>query len=377
MKKAILLIAALLVCGSLAFADYSIGCWGRTVFNMAGGSSAANSQVSLGWGPNWGGQDLTRMGVTLSFSSSSLSFKITEYFNGAPTSGNSNFDLVNMYGSCKVIPDMLTVIVGRVRGDGFDDFRGNGPNPNSDQNNNLGRMAGWGLWIVFQPKDLGLEIAVNMMTPPPGTQPGYNVHWEIGGGFATPYRWEQQLHNINVAGSYTIPDIARITLAFMNQCVGDNTVFVSDWTANESLYEIYGRVDLLAITGMTLYVDGAYTGFELTRLQNLQLDLGFGYKIGDLGLYLVGKFNLPLETAGGDPSVAANLEVTYGLKPITLGLIVGTNISFTPGSNMQIAFQPYVTLDDVSLRISFNYQLNTDGVTDNTWNVPIHFTFSF
>jgi hypothetical protein len=380
MKKAILLIAALLMIGSLAFAEYSIGCWGRTVFNMAG--SNANGPIGVGWGPNWGGSGCTRMGVTLSFSSKTLSFKITEYFNGAPGGAdalgdNGNFTMVNMYGTCKVIPDMLTIIVGRVMGDGFDDFRKNSPNPNSDLNNNLGRMSGWGLWLVFAPKDLGLEIAVNMMTPLPGSE-GYSVSWQLLGGFNHPWNWETQLHNINVAASYNIPDILKITAAFMNQCADNSGADTRTANGtNESLYEIYGRIDLLAVQGLTLWVDGAYTGFETNTPSKLQLDLGFGYKIGDLGLFLAGKFMMPLETlAGNDMTIDARLEAQYTIKPITIGLCVGYGYNVTVGTNMQIEVQPYVSLDDINLRVAFDYLLNTDGTAGN-WNVPVFFTFSF
>ncbi|MBN2354141.1 MAG: hypothetical protein JXD23_16350 [Spirochaetales bacterium] len=402
MKKAILLIAALLAFGSMAFAEYSIGCWGRTVFTMAGGSSDAGSTVGVGWGPNWWGS--TRMGVNLSFASSTLSFKITTYYNGAFSNtgeginaplvstnvtgtadlitgavtgtgsgtlagGPNNINMSNMYGSCKVIPDLLTVIVGYNNGDGFDMFRMNGPNPNSDQNNNLGRMSGWGLWLVLEPKDLGLQVAVNMMTPTPTG----NAAWGPLGGFDAGFSWERQIHNINVAAAYTIPDIVRITAAFMNVYNGMRTHVVDATTGSN--YEIYARFDLLAITGMALYLDGSFTGLEAERAMSLQLDLGFGYKIGDLGLYLVAKGTIPLEA--GDPQIEANLEVTYNIKPITVGLIVGSSVPLASGANMTFEFQPYVSLDDVSLRIAFDYRLNTLSGSTNYWWVPIFFTFSF
>jgi len=379
MKKAILLIAALLAFGSMAFAEYSIGAWGRTVFNMAGGTTDSGSIISMGWGPNWWGS--TRMGVNLSFASATLSYKITCYYGGAfsdtgenqpstgapLTSGNLNFS--NMYGSCKVIPDLLTVIVGYNNGDGFDMFRGNGPNPNSDMNNNLGRMAGWGLWLVLEPKDLGLQVAVNLMTPAPAG----NVSWGPLGGFDRAFSWERQLHNINVAAAYTFPDIMRITAAFMNLDDGGVTWVTTDTSG--SYYQIYARIDLLAVTGLTLYVDGSFTGLEAERNMNLRLDLGAGYKIGDLGLYLVGKCNIPLEV--GDISFAANLEALYTIKPITVGLIVAAEISTTSGANMVFEFQPYVQLDDVALRIAFDYKMNTVNLPAGSWNVPIFFTFSF
>ena len=217
-----------------------------------------------------------------------------------------------------------------------------------------------------------MEVTVNLMTPPPNGV----VHWEPTGGYDIENDWVYMLHNINVAASYTIPDILKITAAFMNQDATGKATNVNT-PANPSFYEAFARVEVLAIQGMTLWVDGAFTGFESTDYA-LQTDLGFGYKLGDLGLYLAAQVNIPLTAASTNIRLAGNLEVTYNIKPITIGLIVGGvyNTEAT-GNIQQLAIQPYIGLDDLSMRIAFDYFIQQGDYAYNYWQVPIFFTFSF
>src|SRR4030042_6772196 len=105
MKKAILLIAALLLVGSMAYAAPSFGIWGRTVFVLAG-QTANNTQIYQGWGPNWMGSG-QRMGLHATFTNDKIEFKFTFYMNQTTIAPS------NLYGTVKFIPDLLSLYVGQ------------------------------------------------------------------------------------------------------------------------------------------------------------------------------------------------------------------------------------------------------------------------
>jgi len=378
MKKAILLIAALLMVGSLAFAETSFGIWGRTVFTLAASSNATGATVDQSWGPNWGAEG-PRMGLHATFSNDKIEYKFTFYFNGAfvsdalnPARGadiygtpadttddpiidldpNGNLDMVNMYGTLKLIPDLLSVMVGRMDGDGFDTFRKTSPNPNSDVNNdNIGRMNGWGVIIAVSPKDSGFDAALQIKTPTPN-EDSYNI--------------ANQIYNLNVAASYALPSLLKFTLGFVNQATYDGT-------ANTD-YNIFARIELLAVENLTLWVDGRVHGIETNAIA-MKYVLGAGYKMDALGIYLGAYFAIPASPAT-NLSYGANLEGQYDLGDVTPGIILTISDGDTSVAGIAFSVQPYVNLDDFGTRIAFELTYDTAGAGTLTWAVPVYFTFS-
>lgn len=393
MKKAILLIAALLALGSMAFADVGIGCWGRTYFVLAAGASGPGGAIpegtiAQGWGPNWYGS--TRMGVSFNFSSKFLAFTVTTYYGGAfdsensgwglnqdaanTSNGGNNLYIANMYGVVKAIPDLLTINVGYMGGDGFDTYRKSQANPNSDFNDCNARLTGWGLWVTLAPKDLNFHVTVNMMTPSPdGSNHGYLGYSSWQPSFQ--FNAANSLHNINVLADYTVPDIIKITAGFLNDYSAGKTTIVYDGT-NLSAYHAFARVELLAIQGIQLWVDASLRGFE-TGTYSLENNLGFAYTgIANLGLYLAANITSPLSPAG-DVTIKASVEGTYDLKPITIGLYGVVNMNTAAGNHPMMVFRPYVSFDDLAMQIGFDYGINPLGGDINYWAVPVTFTFSF
>jgi hypothetical protein len=351
MKKAVLLIAALLMVGSFAFADFSIGCWGRTVLQLAGGLTG-DSTIYQGWGPTWGVGP--RLNLNTDFTSEKVEFKLTLYYGGSDI---SNPTATNFYGTLKFVPDLLSVIVGKVSGDGFDTFRKTSPNPNSDMNNNnIGRMDGWGIIVAVSPKDSGFDAALQLKTPDPtDTQNAYNI--------------QDQIYNINVAASYALPDLLKISAGFQNS---PGVVFPDA----SSDYNIWARVELLMVENLTLWVDGRFYGFGTVTAISMQYNLGFGYKMDAFGISLGANFKVPASPAT-NLSTAANLEVTYDLGDLTLGGIVSFGIPDFSATGMTFGIAPYINLDDFGTRIAFEFNYDTSGSGSYTWAVPVYFTFGF
>jgi len=348
MKKAILLIAALLMVGSLAFADIGFGMWGRTVFQLAGGATGS-SVITQGWGPNWGGNG-PRMGLDLNASGEKMDYKISFQFNGDAV------NYPNIYGTVKFIPDLLSVLVGKISGDGWDTFRQTSPNPNSDVNNdNIGRMDGWGIIIAVSPKDSGFDAALQWKTPAPtGSQTEFNI--------------EDQIYNINAAAAYAIANIVKISAGWQSTPGTVNPT-------NTSNYNLWVRAELLAVENLTLWVDGRFYGFGTVTALSMKYVLGAGYKMDTFAIYLGAFFAVPANSTA--LAMGANLEAIVDLGDISVGGIVKFGIPDFSVTGMTIDVQPYVQLDDFGTRIAFEFGYNTAGAGSYTWAVPVYFTFSF
>ncbi|HEQ72603.1 MAG TPA: hypothetical protein ENN69_08955 [Spirochaetia bacterium] len=112
MKKAVLLVAALLVCSSFAFAEVNIGAWGRGFFVVTGADEDIQAITMATWGPG-----NVRVGASFSGTSDNVGFQADVKFDGANVEINDVAKIwVKMF-------DMLTIQVGRI----WDDtLRGNG-----------------------------------------------------------------------------------------------------------------------------------------------------------------------------------------------------------------------------------------------------------
>jgi len=394
MKKAVLLIAALLMIGSMAFAATpSFGIWGRTLFTLAGGTSRTGFEdIYQGIGPNWDGLG-TRLGLHTEFTTDKLGFKIVVYFNGAATNipsetygGNQNINVMSLFGTLKFVPDLLTVYVGLNNGDGWDFFRYENANVSNNINNdNCGRLNGWGLLVEVAPKDSGLTIVGQWKLPPPG---GFD-YW---GGVAPPYSStltiQETMKNFNLGASYQIPDLMKIVLAYVTLPSSTVTIWSNAGANPEGVindggiaptdepdHNILARFHLQMIPDMTLIPEIRVWGFNVGDDINFKTQLVAAYALGDLWIGLGAWFGMVAEVG----NYGINLEGKYNLGPVTVAL--GVNFGdrdMDADTGMSLKIMPWVLINDFNCRIAFEYYIHDFETSDedNWWAIPIYFTFS-
>lgn len=407
MKKAVVLIAALLMVGSLAFAmTPSFGIWGRTLFVLAGGSSeAAYDGIYQGIGPNWDGNG-PRLGLHIEFNTEKVQFKVVLYFNGAMAQpaaanygGNQNLQVMSMFGTLKFVPDLLTVYVGKNTGDGWDFFRYENANTSNNINNdNVGRMNGWGLLVAVAPKDSGFEAVVQWkMTEPSGFGwAGYGLP------FATDLEIGDIMKNIQAGVAYRIPDLLKVQVGYVMLPTGGNLEAnrVTVWTdtdndnvrdpgeeysfgngvanGNGGLapdtqdHNIFARVFLLMVPNLTCVLEGRFFGWENADQSNFKVQLVAAYQMDALWIGL-GAWYAQVNEIG---NFGVNLEGKYNLGFLTAGLGVNFGDSNMDVDGMQLKIMPWVLLNDFGTRIAFEYSMDTDIDTRANWAIPVYFTFS-
>jgi hypothetical protein len=366
MKKALVLGVILLAVSSLAFADTGMGMWGRTAFDLAIGQSGtgASTDITQDFGVSfWPGQP--RENVNLWFSSDKAAFNFTAYFWGAQFDPANS--LVNAYGTLKLVPDMFTLLIGKFTGDGWDNFRKTSPHPIHDVNNgNVGRINGWAIIGDVQPKDTGIEVALAWLTAGPGTIPN-----TLAGN----------ARNVVVAASYTMPNTVKITAGSTTANLDDETVASGATHENQLDRNVFGRVELLMVPNLTLWVDAKYWGFDAkpTSQTNIQAELAAAYSMDALTVVLAATFGNG-EVFGitkSESAYAVYPEVYYNLGVATVGLYAMVGGSTITDSGIAYAFEPYVKLNDFNLRLSFYYTGSTATGAISNFEVPILIDFSF
>lgn len=383
--------------GGMAFAapNVSVGFWGRTIFCVAGGTDQdAFDSIYQGWGPNWGtydggwqGAPGPRMGLAVGVSSDKL-----EWHMNFRIDGNQLTRLADCYGVAKFIPDLLTMQIGFRNADGLDNFRKTSPNVINDiHNENVGRMEGWGIWLIVAPKDSGFEAALQWRTDVPE---GYGLYHNSGAfnscAWYTDWELVDMIVNLNVAASYKVPDVIKITLGWVslpddNESGGSDNTYPGAYGPRN----IFARFELLMVPDMTLWLDARYWGLE-DELSNIKINLGFGYKMGDLNLMLGAAVGIMDEVGTTDSHITFDIEpnVEYDLGDITIGLGAGFAGNTLDDSNMRIRGYPYIRLDDFAFTTGIQIIYNTEEGTNTNpssgdnygnfeWYIPIMFTFSF
>jgi len=351
MKKAVVLGVILLALSTLAYADASVAFgFARTQLNLAQGSDVSGSDIMSGWtGPSGTFPPGMRETLDLAWSGDHAAFKITTYVQ------NSVWNLVNIQGTLKLMPDMFSLIVGRFDGDGFDAFRMTSPHPIRDVNNsNVGRFNGWGAIVDVAPKDSGFEGAVMVKTGDPTAGAGFDTG---AGSQATAM---ETFSNTNVGFAYTVPNTVKVTAGSTS---GTGAV---DYRAHR---DIFGRFELLMVPNLTAWADVRYYGFDLpSKVTNIDAELAGAYDMKPLTIVLAAQL------MDDDSVVGFKVypEVYYNMGAFTLGLYANIGASDTSAfsDTLTYAVEPYVKINDFGLRISFYYAHDT--VADlSTWEVPI------
>jgi hypothetical protein len=373
MKKAILLIAALLLVGTMLFADASFGIWGRTRFNIAmGNQSTAIDDTWQSW-RLWG-NDGPQMQFNYSWSNDKLGYTFKIVTNGGGL--GTGYDLwgsngiCKAYGTLKLLPALFTLHVGYMQD--FDTFRYESGmqmwNTNSD---NIGRFNGWGIIAVLAPKDTGFVLAAQFASEL-GNQNFIDIN----------------LNNISVAAQFQLPDIFKIDAGLVRSGgKGGGAEFYPNVSGERGAYHVFARVHLLAVQGMTLNIThnmwGLFenqAGWPYTEMRE---SLSFRMGIGAFAIAAAGDLLIRMPKAGGDTimDLFAALEPSYNLGPITVGCGLGIGMNTTVGYDMpKFEIQPYVIITDFSTRIFFDMQIDNDYIAateDYTWGLSADMTWSF
>jgi len=365
MKKAIILIAALLLVGSIVFADASFGIWGRTRFNIAMGNQTVLLEDTWQSWRLWG-NDGPQMQFNYSWSNDKLGYTFKIVINGGGL--GTGYDLwggngiCKAYGTLKLLPGLFTLYVGYMQD--FDTFRYESGmqmwNTNSD---NIGRFNGWGVIAVLNPKDSGFTLAAQFASEL-GNQNFIDVN----------------LNNISVAAQFQLPDIFKIDAGFVRSGgKGGGAEFYPTVSGERGAYHIFARLHLLAIQGMTLNVTHNMWGMLENDIgwpnTDMRESLSFRFGAGAFAIAAAGDLQISMPKAGGTSliTLVAAVEPSYNLGPITVGLGVGMDMSTaTTADSLTLEFQPYVIITDFSTRIFFDFTLNGDNAsatTDYSWGL--------
>jgi len=236
MKKAVLLIAALVVFGGFAFGQASVGAWGRGIFTVNGGGD----DIMMDTQASWGGAP--RIGITVSGTSDNVGFQVDILGDGGDIGAGDQQKIW-----VKPI-DMVTISMGKI----FDDtLRGN---------------AVFGAWNWLRYGGMDGEDAIFPRVGQSGGGPQANFEIAIApvdGAYI--YLATQHLLAANVTAleaasvgqygaGYTLEGIGQIRV----QYVGENNF----------------RNFNLADTSGSGYINGA---FKLTMIEGLTVDLGAFY----------------------------------------------------------------------------------------------------
>jgi hypothetical protein len=238
MKKAVLLIAALVVFGSLAFGQATVGAWGRGLFVVKGGGGD-KSDILASANASWGGSP--RVGMTISGTSDNVGFQAD--FN--VDAGNGGTVGVGDNAKIWVKPiDMVTVQIGQF----FDDtLRGN---------------AVFGAWNWLRYDQIDGEDA-------------------IFGRVGITNQTNFEIAVAPVEGAYIFAALGNIKGANQKvQAAADMGQYGAGYTI-EGIGQIriqYVGEDNYTSAGHTGYINGA---FKLTMIDGLTVDVGAYYWMED------------------------------------------------------------------------------------------------
>jgi hypothetical protein len=389
MKKAILLIAVLLLVGSALFADASFGIWGRTRFAFAEGNQTLTlAQTYQDWGL-WGNSG-PQMQFNYSWSNDKMGYVFKIVANGSGlgtaydfTGGNG---IAKAYGTLKLVPGLLTLHIGFMQD--YDQFRfEGGANIATFNTLNVGRYNGWGLIVVLAPKDSGFVVAAQWRT-------------ELGNTSIV----DANLSNASIAAEFQVPDVFKVQAGLVRNGNKPWTGAPYNTTQMETYpfiqpdsefgaYNAFLRLHLLAVQGLTLNVTGTLAGM-------LENDIGFPNVYNRDTLYArfgVGAFAVALgaeavlmipKTSGANSTfdLGIYVEPSYNLGPITLGLgakldlPTSYSVGVSPTDALKIQIEPWVLINDFSTRIFFDYIINPNRVAAQnafSWDLKADVTFSF
>jgi len=390
MKKAVLILAVLVLFSTLAFAtpNFGLGIWGRTQFTLAQGSTdPAKPQIFQGWSEgignswNWDPDYEQQFWYTGDVADFNLGWQIN------PQNDTFPFRPTIAFATLRIVPDLLTLRFGLSTMNGLDTYRR--ADVTDDQNGNTGRMGGQGFWLTVEPKDSNFSATVFYQTP------------KFAVGEVRNIMEDAQLTEFCAA--YTVPNIVKITAG--TQTVGKTAVgayFTYDPNNNYQntalIRSIFGRADVLAVSGLSAFLDVSYDGLEKAADNNVpnadlsvMLDVYYN-AIENVSLWVVPRFAMMMKKADSASSTDSSYGVNMGMD------VKGWNVRFggsytigdyTPAlsvtvaqpnldiSTMAIGISPSVHFNKFNAQLGANVNLSTASGSFITWNVVAYVDSSF
>lgn len=335
MKKAVFVIAALVVFTSFTFAQASVGAWGRGIFVPAAGGEDMVMDTQASWG------GAPRIGVTISGSSDNVGFQLD--FNG----DNDGIGAGDQQKIWVKLFDMLTISVGRVLDD---TLRGNAV------------FGAWN-WVRYDVID-GEDAIFVRVRDQVTTYHGSNVVIALApveGAyiFASWYNIlgvtaliEDNLPLGQFGGGYTIEGIGQIRVQYL----GLPTVIDEDWGIINAAFKLTMVEGLVIDIGGGIPTDSDQAGgltAVIALYASYAMDALTIHVYGDVSLYdedLVGEdYTLGFTIAGGvdysmEGGIGINADIRYkndvatgygvtpgGYEDGTISGMVGVTMGFSNG----------------------------------------------
>jgi len=251
---------------------------------------------------------------------------------------------------------------------------------------------------MVEPKDTNFKLGIQWRMPIGST--GYVNYPKVLDGADTAI--QNNLNNINIGASYTMPEMVKITVGSMIHCEaweGDGSIL---FPLTER--SIFGRIHLLMVPDLTCWLLVKYVGLEalettyvidtagteliVTRPNSgIDILLGAKYKMGDISIALGADFNMvmPKEEGTTVTTIEVNVDPNYNLGDMNVGAVIGMQTKMDDDDvddiyGQYIYVEPYLKLNKFNMRIGFTYGMNADLNTDTddfTWSIPVSVDFSF
>ncbi len=300
MKKAVLVIAALVVFTGFTFAQASVGAWGRGLFvAVAGGDDMVTADTA-----SWG--DAPRVGMTVSGTSDNVGFQIDiNADNGAIAAGDQQKIWVKLF-------DMLTIQIGRV----FED--------------SLRGSAGFGAWnwqrydviegdsaIFMRVSRLNRDWDPTNVVISLAPVEGAFIFLSMSGLIAATPMLEDALPLGQYGAGYTIEGIGQIRA----QYIGQETVIDEDWGIINAAFKLTMIEGLIVDLGADIPSDSDQNGLKLMRIK-----LYGSYAMDALTIHVYGDVDLYDEAhVGDDLGFLARLGVDYNMEG---GIGINADVSY-------------------------------------------------
>jgi hypothetical protein len=396
MKKLVSVLFALLLIGSLAFAEdaaVKVGAWGRFIYAPAASLDGGDNFTFSG--PSWAGG--SRVGVTISGTSDNAGFLINYFSNGNSLNTGDNASV------WLKLNDYITLRGGKTQGDvlrgkiddsdvlnalpglqilGKEPATAKDDDPHDDYSETLavGATGKDDIFKRFYPS-LGLIVEV---TPMEGVYlaaaldtPGASVNGTLT---------EDSFKSIQVGAGYTIPNIGLIRAQYIGNV--DEKAYVS--------------------TGITYDLPKYFqVAFAYTGMENLLVDAGLKYQtVSKAGqslatiaatynmdaLSLLGRLQVGFGENGDDDKMTIKSSADVGYT-VADPLAVGTEVSFMKhdkATGFSVAPYGKMSYGNGSVKAAFVYSsfakvpvkdMDTNVIeaegSYTAWAIPIVLTYSF
>jgi len=247
MKKAVLLIAALVIFGSFAFGQATVGAWGRGLFTVLGGGGD-NTDILAGDLVSWGGAP--RIGMTISGTSDNVGFQADfNVDNNGVAAGDNQKIWVKPF-------DMLTIQIGQF----FDDtLRGNAV------------FGAWN-WLRYATNN---GLVGNYPNSMDGEDSIFVRVWNTNANYLGS---NFEIAVTPVEGAYIYAAMSQILSSRMSiEAVAALGQYGAGYTIEgigQIRVQYVGEKSFTAITPSSGYINAA---FKLTMIEGLTVDLGVFY----------------------------------------------------------------------------------------------------